>query len=92
MSKEPTVTQIRRVVKAFRSTGGSVSDALSRLPDEYRKIFSPNLMLAICYALIVDTPRWRFIRRYRIKQKGLELEAVIKPDFVEEFGSGFRRT
>lgn len=76
MKYEPTEEQMRIMVEACRKISLAVSEVYDRLADVFREVFTPQLMLAIHYAVLMDTPRWRFIRRWSINRRIKELEIV----------------
>jgi len=76
-TNRPTPEQMREVAKAFNNIGGTVSEVMNRVADSFRKIFTPRLMLTMHHLLLAQTPRWRFIRRYRLKRRIRELEQVV---------------
>lgn len=64
------------MVDAFRRLSGTVSDVLNHVADSLRLVFTPKLMLAIHYGLLLETPRWRLYRRWQINKRIKELEIV----------------
>ena len=76
MIEQPTDEQMRIMVETCKKIVLAVEDIYRRLADVFRKVFTPSLMLAIHYALLMDTPKWRILRRWSIKRRIKELEIV----------------
>lgn len=72
----PTEEQMLIMAEACRKISLAVNDVYNRLADISREIFTPSLMLALHYALLLDTPKWRVLRRWSINRRIKELEIV----------------
>ena len=81
--------QIKKAYNAFLKYSGTVEDVFSRLPARYRKVLKPAILLGLHYHVLYDTPRWRVVRRWHIRRRGRELDAIVKPNYYLDGKSPF---
>ena len=73
---------IERVAKAFADAGVTMSEAIGKAVNALRKAVTPKFILVVLKHNYQMTPKWRFIRRYQLRQKIAEVEALVELDAI----------
>lgn len=68
--------------KALDKFGATLREALGETIKALNKAITPKFILVVLKHNYETTPKWRFIRRYQLRQKIAEVEALVELDAI----------